>query len=133
MSDKVKRAIEMHNKGCNCAQVVACVFAEDLGMDEQTVFKIMESFGFGMGTMGTCGAVSAMAAVVGMNKSDGNMETPKTKKDCYADMKVLTRKFQEKNGSVICREIKGVDTGVVLRSCPGCIEDAIVFLEEYLG
>ncbi|MBQ0078615.1 MAG: C_GCAxxG_C_C family protein [Eubacterium sp.] len=133
MSYKKARAIALHDKGCNCAQVVACVFAEDLGRDEKTVYEIMESFGFGMGTMGTCGAVSAMAAVVGMNKSDGNMETPKTKKDCYADMKVLTKKFQEKNGSVICREIKGVDTGVVLRSCQGCIEDAVEFLEEYLG
>ncbi len=46
----------------------------ELGMDEKEVFKLMEPFGFGMGTMGTCGAVSAMAAVVGMNVSDGNLE-----------------------------------------------------------
>ncbi|MCI7442072.1 MAG: C-GCAxxG-C-C family protein, partial [Clostridium sp.] len=32
--------------------------------------------------------------------------------------------FREKNTSVICRELKGVDTNVVLRSCDGCIEDA---------
>lgn len=133
MSDKKIRAKEMHDRGVNCAQCVACVFAEDLGYDEKTVFELMEAFGFGMATMGTCGAVSAMATVVGMNRSDGNMEQPRTKKDCYKDMQSLTAKFQEKNSSVICREIKGVDTGVVLRSCQGCIDDAIDLLEEYLA
>ena len=132
MSDKAVRAKELHKKGFNCAQAVACVFAEDLGMDEREVFRMMEGFGFGMGTMGTCGAVSAMAAVVGMAKSDGDLDKPRTKKDCYRDMKALTAQFKEMNGSVICREIKGVDTGKVLRSCDGCIEDGVKLLEEYL-
>ena len=47
-------------------------------------------------------------------------------------MKELTQKFIEKNQSIICREIKGVDTGVVLRSCDGCVEDAAELLEEYM-
>ncbi len=132
MSDKAVRAKELHKKGFNCAQAVACVFAEDLGMDEREVFRMMEGFGFGMGTMGTCGAVSAMAAVVGMARSDGDLDKPRTKKDCYRDMKALTAQFKEMNGSVICREIKGVDTGKVLRSCDGCIEDGVKLLEEYL-
>ena len=131
MSDKAKRAIELHKKGFNCGQAVACVFAEDLGMEEKDVFRIMEGFGLGMGTMGTCGAVSAMAAVVGMAKSDGDLDKPKTKKDCYKDMKELTAKFEEMNGSVICKEIKGIGTGKVLRTCDGCIEDGVKILEEY--
>ena len=132
MSDKAVRAKELHKKGFNCAQAVACVFAEDLGMDEREVFRMMEGFGFGMGTMGTCGAVSAMAAVVGMARSDGDLDKPRTKKDCYRDMKALTAQFKEMNGSVICREMKGLDTGKVLRSCDGCIEDGVKLLEEYL-
>ena len=56
-SAKVQRADELHNKGYNCAQAVACVFADELGMKESEVFRLMEGFGFGMGTMGTCGAV----------------------------------------------------------------------------
>ena len=92
----------------------------------------MEAYGFGMGTMGTCGAVSAMAAVIGMNESDGDLNNPSTKRICYKKMKELTQKFIEKNQSIICREIKGVDTGVVLRSCDGCVEDAAELLEEYM-
>lgn len=132
MSEAAKKALEYHAKGYNCAQSVACAFCDKLGKDEKTVFELTEAFGFGMGTMGTCGAVSGMAAVVGMVESDGNLDAPKTKKQSYKAMKELTNKFVEMNQSVICSEIKGVETGKVLRSCNGCIEDAVNLLEEYL-
>lgn len=132
MSELTKKAEEYHKKGYNCAQAVACVFSDKLGKDEKEIFQMMEAFGFGMGTMGTCGAVSGMAAVVGMVESDGALDAPRTKKASYKAMKGLTEKFLEKNQSVICREIKGVDSGTVLRSCDGCIEDAVALLEEYL-
>ena len=133
MSEAVNKALELHNKGYNCAQAVACAFCDRLGRNEKEVFELMEAFGFGMGTMGTCGAVSAMAAVVGMVESDGALDEPKTKKTGYKVMKELTGKFIEKNNSVICRELKGVDTGIVLRSCNGCIQDATEIVDEYLN
>lgn len=132
MSDAAVKAIENHKNGYNCAQAVACAFCDRLGKDEKEVFEIMEAFGFGMGTMGTCGAVSGMAAVVGMVESDGALDAPKTKKASYKAVKALTEKFAEKNSSIICRELKGVDSGEVLRSCSGCIEDAAELVEEYL-
>ena len=127
-----ERAVENHRKGYNCAQAVACAFCEKLGRDEKEVFEMMEAFGLGMGTMGTCGAVSGMAAVAGMVESDGALDAPRTKKQSYKAMKELTEKLIAKNQSVICREIKGVETGKVLRSCPGCVQDAAELLEEYL-
>ena len=133
MSEAAKKAVENHKKGYNCAQAVACAFCQQLRRDEKEVFEMMEAFGFGMGTMGTCGAVSAMAAVVGMRESDGCLDAPATKKVCYKKMKELTAKFLEMNNSIICREIKGVDTGTVLRSCDGCVEDAARIVEEYLA
>ena len=33
----------------------------------------------------------------------------------------------------ICRELKGVETGKVLCSCPQCIADAVALTEEYLA
>ena len=35
--------------------------------------------------------------------------------------------------SCICRELKGVETGKVLCSCPQCITDAVALTEEYLA
>lgn len=134
MSEAAKKALENHDKGYNCAQAVACAFCEKLGRDEKQVFEMMEAFGLGMGNMNaTCGAVSAMAAVVGMDLSDGNLDNPKTKKDCYRAVRKLTEAFAEKNGSLVCRELKGIDTGTVLRSCNGCIEDAAMLAEAYLS
>ena len=42
-------------------------------------------------------------------------------------------KFKEKNGSYLCRELKGVETGKVLCSCPQCIMDAVALTEAYLA
>lgn len=132
MSDRVQQSVNNHKNGYNCAQAVACAYCDLFGADEKDVFKTMEAFGFGMGTMGTCGAVSAMAALAGMKLSDGNLEAPATKKVCYKTMKEMTEKFQEKNKSILCAELKGVSTGEMLRSCPGCIEDAARIVEETL-
>ena len=132
MGELAEKAVANHKKKYNCAQAVACAFCDKLGRDEKEVFELMEAFGLGMGTMGTCGAVSAMAAVVGMVESDGALDAPKTKKESYKAMKALTEKFKEKNGTVVCKELKGVETKKVIRSCDGCVQDAAELLEEYL-
>ena len=128
-----EKAVANHKKKYNCAQAVACAFCDKLGRDEKEVFEVMEAFGLGMGSMGTCGAVSAMAAVVGMVESDGALDAPKTKKDSYKAMKALTEKFKEKNQSIICKELNGIETKKILRSCDGCVQDAAEILEEYLA
>ena len=133
MSEKTEKALANHHKGYNCAQAVACAFAEDLGMDEKEVFRLMEGFGFGMGCMQVCGAVSAMSAVAGLKESDGNLQAPATKKTSYKASKKMLKSFEEKNSSVICHDIKGVDTGKVLRTCDGCVEDAAAIIEQYLS
>ena len=130
--DRKELALELHRQKFNCAQSVACAFCNVLGYDPQTVFKMSEAFGFGMGSMGTCGAVSGMAMVIGMMKSDGDLDDPKTKKKCYNLMKEATARFEKKNKSIICSEIKGVETGKVLRSCDGCIQDAVAILDDLL-
>ena len=132
MDKHVEQALTFHKKGFNCAQAVACAFADDLGRDQREIFRIMEAFGFGMGAMETCGALSGMTAVIGMKESDGNLEKPATKRICYRISKELLRQFREKNGSVICRELKGVETKKPLRSCNGCIQDAVELTAAYL-
>lgn len=130
---KKELANSLHDKKYNCAQSVACAFASDLNIDPQILFKLCEGFGFGMGCAnGTCGAISGAVALLGLLNSDGNLEAPGSKADTYQLSKELLLKFEAKNNSTICRELKGIDTGRVLRSCPGCIEDAVEIVEEIL-
>lgn len=128
---RCEMAVENHKKGCNCAQAVACVFAEKLGYSEDEIFRLTEAFGGGMGgTQGVCGAVSAMVFVAGAIKSHGIDALPETnKKASYDFARELMKKFENEVGSIICGEIKGND----LRSCDGCIEDAVRILEKYIG
>ena len=133
MESRIDKALERHHMGYNCAQAVACTYCDLLGFEEDAVFRMSEGFGLGMGGMeSTCGAVSGAVALLGMLNSKGLGQFV-SKKDTYALSRGLVQAFGEKNGSVVCRQLKGVDTGVVLRSCDGCIEDACALVEELLA
>ena len=102
-------------------------------MDEETAFKACEAFGAGMGGMeGTCGAVSGAVFLAGLKNSCGDLEKPVSKGKTYQFSRAITAKFREKNGSLVCRDLKGIETGTPLRSCEGCILDAAALVEELL-
>lgn len=111
----------------NCAQAVACALAPEVGGDVDAVYRLSEGFGAGMGGhKETCGALSGAVMVLGQLRSAGTAEPGATKQKTYKLASELVEGFREANGSVLCRELKGIgcDHGP-LRSCPGCIEDAV--------
>ena len=133
IEERVAEIKDKHTRGYNCAQIVLCSYAEELGIDEETLFRISEGFGAGMGgMMQTCGAVTAMFMALGLANSSGNLQVCDTKPQTMKKVRELAAEFEQKNGSIVCRELKGIDTGKVLRSCDGCIEDGIRILGEYL-
>ena len=98
------------------------------------MFALGEGFGAGMGGMEcTCGAVSGAVILAGLKNSSKNVENPTTKGKTYQLSKAIVKEFGTKNGSVICKELKGIGTGKVLRSCDGCISDAVELVEKILG
>ena len=130
--NRAEEAEKRHDRGYNCSQAVACSFAEVLGYEEEMIFRAAEGFGAGMGGMEcTCGAVCGAVMAAGMKNSKMGGEKL-TKGSTYLLSKRITEKFRQKNGSVICKELKGSETGKVLRSCAGCIEDAVHIAEEIL-
>lgn len=133
MASRVEKALENHKKGYNCSQAVACAYCDLVGVDEETMFKIMEGYGLGMGgAQATCGAVSGAVAIAGMKNSAGNLEGPFSKGATYKLSKEIVNEFTNLNQSVVCKDLKGMDTGKVLRSCDGCIEDASHLLEKII-
>lgn len=118
--------------GYNCAQAVFCTFADKFGIDEKTAFKLSEAFGTGIGGMGdgTCGALLAVYMLAGLKFSSGGDTI--TKQKTYAEIQKLSEKFRNMNGAVLCNELKGAKTGKALRSCIGCVQDAVKLAEELL-
>ncbi len=130
---RIDKSIELHSKGYNCAQAVACAFCDKTPFSEDLIFRMTEGLGRGMGGMdATCGAISAACVLSGLKNSTANLDAPDSKQDSYSDSQFCITAFKEKNGSLICRELTGEDTGTPLRSCDGCIEDAVVIVAEKL-
>ena len=130
---RADRAIACHNKGYNCAQSVAFAFLDKVDIDPETLFKVTEGLGLGMGGMeGTCGAITGACVLAGMKNSTGNLEKPNSKGASYKLSRQIVEEFKNKNGATQCRELKGVDTGKVLRACPDCIRDAARIAESVL-
>ncbi|NNJ31400.1 C-GCAxxG-C-C family protein [Lacrimispora defluvii] len=133
MTDRAKKALEKHAEGYNCAQAVSCVFCDKTGVDEATMFRFTEGMGLGMGGMeGTCGAIGAAAVLSGLKNSTAQLDKPDSKRFSYEASKACLQSFKEHNGSVVCKDLKGVETGKVLRPCNDCIADAVMIIEQTL-
>lgn len=122
-----------HMQGYNCAQAVACTYCDLVGMDEATMFRVTEGLGLGMGGMqGTCGALSGACVLAGMKNSGGDLANPTTKGQTYQLSREIVARFQQKAGATVCKDLKGVETGVMLHSCGDCITDAAAIVEDVL-
>lgn len=131
MESRIEQTIEKRNKAYNCAQAVACTYCDLVGLDEQMMFRMTEGLGAGMGNMeGTCGAVAGACILAGMVKSTGNLENPDSKGITGKLSREIMDQFMERNSTVTCKELKGKETGQMLRSCPDCIRDASEFVEK---
>lgn len=123
------RAAALHTElAYNCAQAVACALAESVGADEADMYRLAEGFGAGMGAhTETCGALSGAIMAISQEASAGIEQPGSTKVQTYAIIRDLLARFREQNGSTVCGELKGIgrDTGM-LRSCAGCIDDALI-------
>lgn len=126
-TNRVENAAYRHLHGHNCAQAVACAYCDMLGVDEKTMFQITSGLGSGIGGMeGTCGAINRAAIVAGMKAQ----QLGYTKPEVYKVSSAVMKAFKEKNQSVTCKELKGIETGKILRGCHDCVIDAAQILDE---
>ena len=114
-----------------CIRDRACTYCDLVELDEDTLYRMNEGYGSGMGGMlGTCGAVTAAVLLTSLRTSEG--PGGKSRPQTARLARMITAEFQEKNGSLVCRELKGIGGGHKMRSCDGCIEDAAKLVEKYL-
>ena len=128
-------ALKKHKDGYCCAAAVLCAFGDLTGLDERTALNLSEGFGGGIGGMhSVCGAVTGMLMAADLILGKADPEDPKaTKQQSYVRTKLLAMQFVDKNSSMICAELLGGNGRPKLRSCDGCIEDAVEILENFIG
>jgi len=96
-----------------CAAAVLTTYGDLAGITEEEAFEMARPMSGGR--MGTCGAVLAAQEILKRTNPDKTQEVEKL--------------FTDKNGTSLCRELKGT---TYHRSCPGCVEDASLIIEQLL-
>lgn len=110
MLSRVEEAVKTFESGYNCAQSVFATYADLFGIDKETALKMSSSMGGGIGRMReVCGVVSAMALLAGLKEGNTDPENEEAKEAIYLLTRQMADKFKEKHGTIICRELLGID------------------------
>lgn len=139
---RVNQAVNCFQNGFNCAQAVLTTYCEDFGLERETALKLSCSLGGGMGRLGhVCGAVSGALLLLGLKHGQSLPYDNAAKEATYTQVQEFSRSFEKRNGSVLCRDLLGVDllsgdkavaAERVKSVCPKMVQDAAEIIEEML-
>ncbi|MBU7016201.1 MAG: C_GCAxxG_C_C family protein [Theionarchaea archaeon] len=105
MGDPVK----YFDSGFNCAESVLLSLSEVLGNTSDCIPQIATGFGGGMRTGDICGAVSGAVMGLGLHFGRTTSEEKEKRDNTYAVVEEFVRQFRKIHGTIICRELLGVD------------------------
>lgn len=132
--------------GYNCTQAIAVAFADELGLDADTAARLSCGFGGGMGRLReVCGTFSGVVMVLSWLYGYSEPKNLTAKKELYEKIRALAAKFRADNGSLICRELLGLEKAeesatpeprtpeyYKKRPCPELCRYAANLLEEFI-
>ncbi|MDC7218973.1 MAG: C-GCAxxG-C-C family protein [Spirochaetales bacterium] len=145
MTNKQKEADEIFGQGFNCAQATLTPFAEELGLDRGSALKLTSGFGAGMKRGETCGAVTGSVMALGLKRGHTVPNDEDSKKGGYVLPALFLKQFEEKFGSIRCKELLGLDPadekelaqikeqGLFKSKCPVFVKKAAAIVEEILS
>lgn len=143
--NRKEEASKIFESGFNCSQAVLSVFCDELNYNRDLALKIATGFGGGIRKGEVCGAVSGAIMVLGLkygHSIEGDLET---KSKANSLTKEFINRFEEKNGSIICKKLLGYDLSnpqeydilvekeMFKNRCPLFIKEAIDILEAMLS
>lgn len=132
-NQRMEKARALHDTGVNCAQAVAMVFADVVGVSEKDLFRFAEGFGFGMGCAeGTCGAISGAVMIISLLSSSADPLII-SKKETYAKEKAFFNSFLAKEKVSTCKYLKGLTAVPAVKPCPDIITDSVSLLCDQLS
>ena len=126
MKKHIEKAMELRNEVpmCNnCAQTIMRVYAEELGLDENTAAASGSNFGGGMKCGSTCGAITAGFMVLGAK----GIESPMV-------LNEFRRRIADNHdGMTDCADLLRANAakgGEKKPHCDGMIKEAITLIDE---
>ena len=141
-NQKAEKAQSRFEEEFSCSQSVLSTLAPELGLDEETALKIASAFGGGMMRRGeVCGAVTGALMVLGLKYGSSNPDEEEAVREASQE---LMKRFEEKNGSLLCRELLGYrlivpeemeaakESGVFNTVCPLMVHNATTLTEEIM-
>ena len=109
-NDKANLAKKYFKDGYNCCQAVVLAFLDEFNIDKETALALSSSFGGGVGRLREiCGAVSGMCIVAGLKYGYISPTDNNQKADHYALIQKLAKDFEERNGSIVCKVLTGIE------------------------
>lgn len=149
LEERIQRAVENFMSGYGCSQSVVAAFADLYGLDDIMAKRIAAGFGGGVGRMRMmCGTVSALVILVGLDCGQTEGSDREGKSACYKAVQELLEEFKQRNGSIICADLLGLNGCPVVkntympdernaeyykqRPCAKKVESAARIFAEYL-
>jgi C_GCAxxG_C_C family probable redox protein len=142
MTSPSETAVVRFRQNLNCAQAVFSVFAPQFGPNEETALKLASPFGGGMARQGqVCGAVTGALLALGLGRGGA---TPAKKEEANRLGQAFIRRFEEKHGTLLCRELissdlstpegwqRAKENGVFETICPLLVHDGAEIVQALL-
>jgi len=121
------------------------VFTEECGLDKDHALKLASGFGTGMQQGEVCGAIAGAIIVLSLKYGYHEGTDIISKEKIRTLIQQLNKTFCEKHGTLICKELVGMDlsikenldharqTGIFKSLCATFVNDTIDILEELLS
>ncbi len=133
-------------QGFNCAQSVFAAYADIFDIDFETALKMSGALGGGVGRMReVCGTVLSMSLIAGLKEGNADPDNEEAKAHIYELVRRMSGMFKERQGTIICREILGMEgmeespaptprtpDFYKKRPCAGIVECAAQIIDEVL-
>ena len=101
-----EKALEMHDRGFNCAQSVLAALGEYSGLDEKTALAVTGGFGGGVRCGEICGACSGAVMALGLASPFTDGEDADARGRIARQAGAFTRQFAADQGCIRCIDLK---------------------------
>ena len=103
-------AVSRFQEGFSCSQAVLSAFSDAFDLELNLALKISQPFGGGIAHRGdVCGAVSGALMVIGLEYGRTQADDIPSRDRTYTAVTTFIEKFEGFFGSIICKELLGMD------------------------